>query len=93
MITYEWKISSMKHATKVADKTSVLTSIYWRLRGINGNKFEDITGVTDLPTYEEGQPFVEFENVNKDVIIGWVKDQVGEDTIAQMKNDLTAILT
>ena len=90
MLNYTWRLSSLKALTKLNDDIlAPITSVYWRLQATDGEKFAEVTGVQDFDTQSlNKENFIEFSDLTKDDIIGWVQQELGEESIETMKQDL-----
>lgn len=90
MLNYTWRLSSLKALTKLNDDIiSPITSVYWRLQATDGEKFAEVTGIQEFDRNDiTEENFTEFSELTKDVIIGWVQQALGEETIELMKQNL-----
>jgi len=90
MLNYTWRLSSLKALTKLNDDIlGPITSVYWRLQATEGEKFAEVTGVQNFDTQTlNKENFTEFSDLNKDDIIGWIQQNLGEEVIETMKQDL-----
>lgn len=89
MIEYVWRISGLKSIPNRGDLNNILNQVYWRLQAKDGTKFAEVTGITDLSDdIADPSTFLDYSELNKDIIIGWVQDVLGETKIAQMKLQL-----
>lgn len=94
MIEYRWRVSDFKVLSVKDECTCPVTDVYWRLQARDGAAFAEATGITSLDVSAlDPQTFKPIAEVNKDDIISWVRDALGETAIEQMKQDLAAKLT
>lgn len=84
-MTITWKIEQLERLT--AD--GVVTTVHWRVLandGVNNATVYGSLGVT------AGETVIPFEELTEEVVIGWVKDSLGEETVAAHEAALTAQL-
>ena len=79
-----WSISDLKSKadTKVVVNVTAVVSFEldgYRDRAVRGAKFE---GDPTSPS------FIPFENLTEEIVIGWVKEQLGPDGIADMEDNV-----
>jgi hypothetical protein len=105
-----WKIESLNCKPSFDGKTDVVETIHWRLNGVDGELPVGVDGklseggndyyVTSIygsqkVTYEEGSPFIDYNNLTEEVIVQWVKDVLGEEQVAtyeaSVNNQLEAL--
>lgn len=77
-VTYTWKVTGVK-TKDFEGKPSAICQTYWTKTGTdeNGNEgtFNGATPFTVDPTDESG-PFVPFEELTEDIVLGWIKSVV-----------------
>ncbi len=94
MIEYNWKISEMKSLTGEGDFICPVNEVYWRLQAKDGDKLVEKTGVATFDVSNlNTSTFIPLDQLNKETVIGWVTDQLGETTVSQFKQELAAELS
>ena len=90
MLNYTWRLSSLKSLIKLNDDIiSPITSVYWRLQATDNEKFAETTGIQEFDVNViNPENFTEFSELTKDVIIGWVQQDLGPQAVETMKQDL-----
>ena len=90
---FDWFYEDAAQATdKVAGKDGVITEVGFAVfageepEGLRGRALGSVT----LPPPESDKPFVEAENVTKDILLAWAKDALGADGIAEYEAKATA---
>lgn len=69
-ITYTWKITNYKNLS-IKDK-KVVVQVYWTKTGTNENGISaSFMGITPL-TKVDFNNFVEYEDLNHDIVLNWV---------------------
>jgi hypothetical protein len=86
-MTITWKIDQMDRQTS----DGLVTTVHWR-----ANASETVGEVTYTATsygsvgLTAGDAMIPFADLTEEVVIGWVKDQLGEETVATTESGLTA---
>jgi hypothetical protein len=88
-ITYEWKISQLDLYPTVEDHTDVVFNVHWRVRAVDGI-YETFSYGTQEVSYDGSQPFVAYEDLTESMIIGWVKDSMGIERVADLEASLAS---
>lgn len=79
-----WKIHDIKRTADESVAKEVTYSINFDLEGIQDRK----VGTVELPSKKPTtKTFIPFEELTEEVILGWVQEQVGQETI----DDITSI--
>jgi hypothetical protein len=85
--TYTWNIDSLECTPFLDGKTNVVSTINWRVDGTNGTNNAVVYGQQTL-IYEAETTFIDYAELTKDVVIKWVKDSLGADTVADIEKNL-----
>lgn len=82
-MTIEWKIEAMDRQTS----DGLVTTVHWR-----ANATEDSYSATSYGSVglTAGDTIVPFANLTKAVVIGWVKDKLGAETVTATEEGLAA---
>jgi hypothetical protein len=82
-MTIEWKIEQMDRQTS----NGLVTTVHWR-----ANATEDSYSATSYGSVglTAGQSLIPFADLTKEVVIGWVKDKLGEEQVTAIEDSLTA---
>lgn len=90
-VEYIWNIAQIKAYPTFADKTDVVCSVVWKVVATNGEYGSQIQGSIDLPT-EYLEPFTPYNELTESQVLGWVKDIMGIEQVAQYENGALADL-
>ena len=96
MITYKWSVAEMEVVPQEDDVTDVVANVYWMLTGTDGQYSGAVRGSVKLQPYAGGQPFIPYEDLTEDVVLGWVFDVLGASVStyeAQVDQQITAQLS
>jgi hypothetical protein len=85
MNTYIWEIESLD--CKPDGEAKVVSCIHWRLKGDDGANTAEIYGAQAIQNDVE-KPFIAYEALTKDDVIGWVQNAMGNDAIVQLQINL-----
>ena len=82
-MTIEWKIEQMDRQTS----NGLVTTVHWR-----ANAAEDSYSATSYGSVglTAGQSLIPFADLTKEVVIGWVKDKLGEEQVTAVEESLAA---
>jgi hypothetical protein len=82
-MTIEWKIEQMDRQTS----DGLVTTVHWRANASEDSYFATSYGSVGLTA---GQSLIPFADLTKEVVIGWVKDKLGEEQVTQIEDSLAA---
>ena len=82
-MTIEWKIEQMDRQTS----NGLVTTVHWR-----ANATEDSYSATSYGSVglTAGQSLIPFADLTKEVVIGWVKDKLGEEQVTAIEDSLAS---
>ena len=93
MTTYTWKFESLtvELGPDADDHTDVVYSINWRYiaddgEGHNAQAF----GTVSVKPWEEGEPWIEYPDIQESDVEGWTEEALGPAEIAEMTARLDA---
>ena len=84
MIIYEWAIEEMGVYTQYQNENNVVYQIHWRLIGSEVAYTSNVYGVTDI-AIGSLNPFIPYENLTRSVVIGWLEQALGQQTIDSIR--------
>lgn len=77
-INKTWKVDAIDQETE----DGLIVVVHWKLDATGQGKPTHLYGTVSL---ERGDSFVPFEQLTEDVVIGWVKDKLGEQHIIDLE--------
>ena len=93
-ISYAWSFPSLdiKHGPDANDHTSVVYTIHWRYSATDGeDPPHTATAIgTASVKWEEGEPWIPYEDLTESDVQGWTEEQLGEERIEGMESSLAA---
>lgn len=78
MISYNWTISQLEVKPQAGDVQDLVVTVHWRLDGVDGEHSAGVYGTVATKPYEAGAPFVPYDSLTKEIVVGWVEDALGE---------------
>jgi hypothetical protein len=85
--TYNWKINQLDAKIQEGELQNVIYTVHWSLFAQDDS--EEPIIVSSIGTigveYKEGDPFIPYDELTKDDVIGWLNDQLDVDGL---KNNL-----
>lgn len=88
-ITYTWIISQLECKPEQDGLTNVVTTVHWRLRGVESEHTAEVYGSVALPG--PGEPFTSYESLTQAQVEGWVESALGEQVQQYRDNIATQI--
>ena len=89
MNTYTWQFPQLEAYPTVEDKTDVVFTVHWRLRGEDElENSAEVYGTVGLAPYDGEGQFVEFANLTKETVTTWVESALGEEQVTSYKQNL-----
>ena len=78
-----WNIEQLERQTS----NGLVTTVHWRANAAEDSYFATSYGSVGLTA---GETLIPFADLTKEVVIGWVKDKLGEEQVTQIEEGLTA---
>jgi hypothetical protein len=82
MTTYTWTINAM-YTVQQPDPDYVV-NVVWTLTGVDGEYTASIGGNT-LFDSQQANPFIPYNELTQEIVIGWVQSNLGPDGIANFE--------
>ena len=91
MITYDWDCKTVDVHPQEKEQTDVVYNVHWIVTGISEKI--DFKGVpysvtsigTQVVPLSEGGTFIPFEDLTNEIIVGWTKEAMGEETVESIE--------
>jgi 2-hydroxychromene-2-carboxylate isomerase len=80
--TWKWYISSMYTVQDIPNKPEYVQLVTWRVEGTDGSYIANVGNNAQFTQAESGSSFIPYQNLTEEVVLDWVKDQLGADGIA-----------
>ena len=83
MTTFTWSINDLMTQTIEGKQDYVVVADY-TLLGVDGTYTASVGGISRFSTEDTGV-FIPYEDLTEDIVIGWVKGQLGENGIISLE--------
>lgn len=87
-ITYNWNISQLDCVPQEDNVTDVVVTIHWRLEGTDGAYSGGVYGTATVKPYEAGEPFIPYDQLTQNIVVGWVEEALGADQVQMYKDSV-----
>jgi hypothetical protein len=74
-ITYQWSIETLQTISN-EEQSKIVFMVGWKVTGSNGQQSSAVYGVQPIK-YDEKKPFILYENLTEQMVLGWVKESMG----------------
>ena len=88
-MTYKWIFTVLDCYVEAEGQANVVYLVRFTLRGDDGTCTGQVGG-TVACTYEEGDPFIEFDDLQQSDVEGWATTNLGDDRVAGLKANVDA---
>lgn len=87
-VTYNWVIEQMDCYPELDGKKDVVFTIYWRLNAVDGDYAGTVYGSVGV-TLDPDAPFVAYQDLTEDQVVGWVKSALGDDQVKSYEDNVS----
>ena len=84
---YTWSVNSLECYPLLQDKNNVVSKVIWtclKTDGINAASFSN----SHLFNYVEENAFIPFEQLTNEIVIGWIKKELGTEGVNAVQSNL-----
>lgn len=75
----DWNVSNLDYTLPEC----CVTTVHWRVSKTDGDASASVYGTISLPHKDHNAPdFIPYDNLTEAIVIGWVKEEMGADTVA-----------
>ncbi len=99
MNTYKWDCKTVDVHPSEGGETNVIYNVHWRVTGVsditgsNGNAYNSTSIGTQTLEFVSGSEFTEFDDLTNGVVVGWVKEAMGEELVNSIQEGLDSQIT
>lgn len=86
---YTWSIAQLDCYPEHEGHSDVVFTAHWRLTGVDGEHTGSVYGTVGL-TLDPEADFTPFADLTEAMVIGWVKDALGEEAVAAHEANVAA---
>jgi hypothetical protein len=89
MITYDWNCKTVDVHPQEEGETNVVYNVHWVVTGIKDDYSVSNIGTQEV-TLNPENPFIPFDELTNEVVVGWTKDAMGEEQIQAIKDSIAS---
>lgn len=89
--SYQWLVKKMTAQVKDGSFENVVNSVEWECSATDGINTTSVSGTQSIE-FNGGSNFTPVDNLTEQIVIGWVKDALKEQTISFIQSQLDALL-
>lgn len=85
--TYQWAISALEAYTTQSSYNDVVYTIHWRYRAVDQSTSHsaEVYGAQSVAPYNpDSGSFVPYDQLTKDIVIGWLTSSLGEERVGSL---------
>jgi hypothetical protein len=83
MTTYTWNVTALYTETIDGEQNYVVIANY-EVVGVEGTYTASLSNIARFSTASV-TPFVPYENLTNDIVIGWIQDELGVDGVSNLE--------
>jgi hypothetical protein len=85
--TYTWAVVAMKAYPEQGGFQNVVCGVNWTCTGVDGEFSHIYCGGTSV-TLDPNDPFIPYDQLTEDEVIGWVQSALGPEGVAEVYADI-----
>ena len=86
-VTYDWNCKTVDVHPQEEGQTDVVYNVHWNVTGVEGEY--SVTNIgTQIVPLSEGSTFIPFEDLTNEIVVGWTKEAMGEETVASIETSI-----
>jgi len=96
MITYNWDCKTVDIHPQAEGETNVVYNVHWIATGVsdkldsNLNHYSATNIGTQKVELDSSKPFIPFEDLTNEIIVGWTKDAMGTDQVKNIEDSIAS---
>ena len=96
MITYEWNCKTVDVHPQEEGETDVVYNVHWIVTGTSdqldpqGNAYSATNIGTQVVPLNPETPFIPFDELTNEVVVGWTKDAMGEEQVQSIEDSIAS---
>jgi len=87
MATVTWVVTKMLCYPTIEEQTDVVFQVYFDVRGVEGSVDACVPSFANL-AYKPNQSFTPFDQLTNDMVIEWVKAEIGNSAVRDIETML-----
>jgi hypothetical protein len=96
MITYDWNCKTVDVHPQEEGETDVVYNVHWIVTGTSdqldpqGNAYSVTNIGTQVVPLNPETPFIPFDELTNEVVVGWTKDAMGEEQVQSIEDSIAS---
>jgi hypothetical protein len=96
MITYDWNCKTVDVHPQEEGETNVVYNVHWIVTGVSdqldaqGNPYSATNIGTQVVPLDPETPFIPFDELTNEVVVGWTKDAMGEEQVQGIEDSIAS---
>ena len=96
MITYDWNCKTVDVHPQEEGETDVVYNVHWIVTGTSdqldpqGNAYSATNIGTQVVPLNPETPFIPFDELTNEVVVGWTKDAMGEEQVQSIEDSIAS---
>ena len=96
MITYDWNCKTVDVHPQEEGETDVVYNVHWIVTGTSdqldaqGNPYSSTNIGTQVVPLDPETPFIPFDELTNEVVVGWTKDAMGEEQVQSIEDSIAS---
>jgi len=86
-MTYDWNCKTVDVYPQAEGETNVVYNVHWVVTGTEEDYTVNSIG-TQLLSLDSDVDFIPFEDLTNEIIVGWVKEAIGEDQVQAIEDSI-----
>ena len=88
-MTYDWNCKTVDVHPQAEGETNVVYNVHWIVTCTEGDYKVNSIG-TQTVVVDPETPFIPFEDLTNEIVVGWTKDAIGEEQVQAIEDSLAA---
>ena len=89
MITYDWNCKTVDVHPQEEGETNVVYNVHWIVTGTKEEYTANNIG-TQIVTVDPEAPFIPFEDLTNEIVVGWTKEAIGEEQVQAIEDSIAS---
>ena len=90
MITYTWTVKDL-FTQAVGDEQNYVVTVYYLVNAVEDTYSSQLENIARFSTASVS-PFIPYDQLTNDIVIGWVKGELGENGVISIEASLAGII-
>ena len=95
-MTYDWNCKTVDVHPQEEGETDVVYNVHWIVTGTSdqldpqGNAYSSTSIGTQVVPLDPETPFIPFDELTNEVVVGWTKDAMGEEQVQSIEDSIAS---